>query len=86
MIDATIVKTTYGPLRGTKHLGGARVQARWLNFAAVDLPIGLLGEPRWPPYRSSDRACLVIERRDQVLNDLDRAIRAMRGGTAFTFA
>ena len=46
MIDATIVKTTYGPLRGTKHLGGARVQARWLNFAAVDLPIGLLGEPR----------------------------------------
>jgi para-nitrobenzyl esterase len=53
------------------------MQARWLNFATHGKPIGLPDEPDWIPYQDADRACLVIDRTDEVVNDVDHHIRAM---------
>jgi para-nitrobenzyl esterase len=82
-----------GPKDPTFKLGGlragrevsARMQARWLNFADQGKPLGLPDEPTWTPYQDSDRATLVIDRTDTVVNDLDRDIRAMWGDDVLSF-
>jgi para-nitrobenzyl esterase len=82
-----------GPKDPTFKLGGLktgsavseRVRARWLNFAAHGVPEGLPGEPRWRPYRESDRATLVIDKRDAVLDDPDRDMRAAWGDAVLSF-
>lgn len=82
-----------GPKDPTFKLGGlkagtevaARVQARWLNFAVGGKPTGLAGEPSWTSYQAADRATLVIDREDSVVNDLDHAIRMMWGNDILSF-
>ena len=82
-----------GPKDPSYRLGGlkaakavsARVRARWLNFAAQGKPIGLPDEPAWIPYQKADRACLLIDRVDSVVNDVDRHIRAMWGDQVLNF-
>ncbi len=76
-----------GPKDFTFKLGGlktgaavsARMRARWVNFAVEAKPNGLPGEPEWPPYHEADRACLIIDRRDAIVNDIDLHIRAGMG-------
>jgi para-nitrobenzyl esterase len=82
-----------GPKDPTFRLGGmkagkvvsARIQARWRNFATQGKPIGLEGEPEWPPYQEADRACLVIDRQDSVANDVDLHIRSAWGSQVLSF-
>ena len=82
-----------GPKDPTFKLGGykagkavsARMRARWLNFADQGKPIGLPDEPAWTMYQHADRACLVIDRMDSVVNDLDCNIRAMWGDRVLNF-
>ena len=82
-----------GPKDPTFKLGGlktgkavsARMRARWLNFAAQAKPIGLPGEPEWLPYHESDRACLIIDKCDAIVNDIDLHIRATWGNAVLNF-
>ncbi|HME49822.1 carboxylesterase/lipase family protein [Mycobacterium sp.] len=82
-----------GPKDVTFRLGGlktgkavsARMQARWLNFATQAKPTGLNGEPEWVSYHAADRACLIIDRQDAVVNDIDVHIRAAWGGEVLNF-
>ncbi|MBV9092157.1 MAG: carboxylesterase/lipase family protein [Mycobacteriaceae bacterium] len=82
-----------GPKDVTFRLGGfktgtavsARMRARWLNFATQAKPFGLPGEPEWPPYHDTDRACLILDRRDEVVNDIDVHIRAAWGNEVLNF-
>ena len=82
-----------GPKDPTFRLGGmktgkvvsARIQARWRNFATQGKPLGLDGEPEWLPYQEADRACLVIDRQDSVVNDVDLHIRSAWGSDVLTF-
>jgi para-nitrobenzyl esterase len=55
------------------------MRARWVNFAVDAKPYGLPGEPEWPQYDESDRACLIIGRQDAVVNDVDLHIRSAWG-------
>ena len=43
------------------------------------------GEPQWRPYRPDDRATLVIDKRDTVVDDLDRALREAWGDDVLSF-
>ena len=63
----------------------ARMRARWLNFATQAKPNGLPGEPEWLPYHESDRACLIIDKRDAIVNDIDLHIRATWGNAVLNF-
>ncbi|GAC1410332.1 MAG: carboxylesterase/lipase family protein [Mycobacterium sp.] len=82
-----------GPKDPTFRLGGmktgklvsARIQARWRNFATQGKPIGTDGEPEWLPYQAADRACLVIDRQDSVMNDIDLHIRSAWGSEVLSF-
>jgi para-nitrobenzyl esterase len=82
-----------GPKDMTFRLGGlrtgtavsARMRARWLNFATQATPIGLPGEPEWVPYYPADRACLIIDKHDEVVNDIDVHIRAAWGDEVLSF-
>jgi para-nitrobenzyl esterase len=82
-----------GPKDFTFKLGGlktgaavsARMRARWVNFAVEAKPNGLPGEPAWPPYHEADRACLIIDRRDAIVNDIDLHIRATWGSQVLSF-
>jgi para-nitrobenzyl esterase len=82
-----------GPKDPTFRLGGmktgkvvsARIQARWRNFATQGKPLGLDGEPEWLPYQAADRACLVIDRQDTVVNDVDLHIRSAWGSEVLSF-
>ena len=82
-----------GPKDFTFKLGGlktgaavsARIRARWVNFAVEAKPNGLPGEPEWPPYHEADRACLIIDRRDAIVNDIDLHIRATWGSQVLSF-
>jgi para-nitrobenzyl esterase len=82
-----------GPKDPTFRLGGmktgkvvsARIQARWRNFATQGKPLGLDGEPEWLPYQEADRACLVIDRQDTVVNDVDLHIRSAWGSEVLSF-
>jgi para-nitrobenzyl esterase len=82
-----------GPKDFTFKLGGlktgaavsSRMRARWVNFAVQAKPNGLPGEPEWPPYHEADRACLIIDRRDAIVNDIDLHIRATWGSQVLSF-
>jgi para-nitrobenzyl esterase len=82
-----------GPRDPTFRLGGMktgkvvsiRIQERWRNFATHGKPLGLDGEPEWLPYQASDRACLVIDREDSVVNDVDLHIRSTWGTEVLSF-
>jgi para-nitrobenzyl esterase len=83
-----------GPRDPTFKLGGLkagkalsdRVRARWLKFAADGDPSGPLGEPLWRPYRADDRATLLIDKQDRVVDDLDRDVRTTWGNEVLSFA
>ena len=82
-----------GPKDFTFKLGGlktgaavsSRMRARWVNFAVEAKPNRLPGEPAWPPYHEADRACLIIDRRDAIVNDIDLHIRATWGSQVLSF-
>jgi para-nitrobenzyl esterase len=82
-----------GPRDPTFKLGGLktgrmvseRVRTRWLNFATQAKPVGMPGEPEWLPYQESDRACLLIDRYDTVVTDIDMHIRATWGAEVLNF-
>lgn len=82
-----------GPRDPTFKLGGLktgtavsqRMRTRWLNFARTGDPTGPAGEPHWRPYRAQDRATLVIDRHDAVLDDPDRALREAWGDDVLSF-
>lgn len=67
-----------GGVKGAKAVS-KRIRARWTNFAATAKPSGLSGEPDWTPYQGADRACLLIDHRDRVANDVDAEIRTAWG-------
>ena len=81
-----------GPKDPTFKLGGqkagealsARLRARWLNFAINGDPAGP-GDPVWRPYRADERATLVIDKQDSVVDDLDGDVRAAWGGEVLSF-
>ena len=82
-----------GPKDPTLRLGGAktaravssRVRTRWINFATHSKPTGPAGEPDWTPYQGTDRACLIINKRDAVVHDADAHIRAAWGSDVVGF-
>jgi para-nitrobenzyl esterase len=82
-----------GPRDVTFKLGGLktgealsmRMRARWTRFAATGDPNLPIGEPHWAPYRADDRATLVIDREDRVVDDLDRPIRQIWGDEVLSF-
>ena len=81
------------PKDPTLKLGGAktakavskRLRTRWINFATHGKPAGPADEPDWTPYQEADRACLIIDKRDTVANDLDAHIRAAWGSEMVSF-
>lgn len=78
-----------GPKDPTFKLGGlkagravsARMRRRWLNFAVDGSP----DDPRWRPYRAGDRATLIIDTVDEVVDDLDRDLRLAWGDQVLSF-
>jgi len=82
-----------GPKDPTFKLGGLaagtavseRMRTRWLNFAATTEPSGPAGEPVWRRYRRDDRAALVIDAHDSVVDDLDRNLRMAWGSEVLNF-
>jgi para-nitrobenzyl esterase len=82
-----------GPKDPTFKLGGLkpgqalseRMQTRWLNFASHGKPIGPAGEPDWLPYQEPDRASLVFNRVDSVVNDIDGDLRGIWGDKVLNF-
>ncbi|OBF57093.1 carboxylesterase [Mycobacterium sp. 852002-50816_SCH5313054-b] len=62
-----------------------RVRTRWTNFATHGKPAGPAGEPDWTPYQAADRACLLIDKRDTIVNDVDAPIRAAWGTEMVSF-
>jgi para-nitrobenzyl esterase len=63
----------------------ARMQTRWLNFANYGEPDGVAGEPQWPRYQDPERACLLIDKRDTVVHDVDARIRGAWGAQMVSF-
>lgn len=82
-----------GPRDFTFKLGGLttgrvlshRMRTRWTNFATDGAPVGPVGEPEWTPYRADDRATLVINKQDRVVDDPDRDIRLAWGDQVLGF-
>jgi para-nitrobenzyl esterase len=82
-----------GPSDHSLRLGGAKVaravskrmRTRWVNFAAHAKPTGLAGEPEWMPYQLTDRPCLLINERDQLVYDVDKRIRMAWGDGVLNF-
>lgn len=73
---------------GGRRLGAAvsqRVRRRWTNFATHGEPRGLVGEPGWRPYGVDDRATLVIDKQDSVVDDLDAEVRRAWGDDVLSF-
>ncbi|KAA0094077.1 carboxylesterase/lipase family protein [Mycolicibacterium sp. P1-18] len=62
-----------------------RIRTRWVNFAATGEPTGPAGEPRWRPYRDEDRATLLLDKSDVVVEDPDRPLRAAWGNDVLSF-
>jgi para-nitrobenzyl esterase len=82
-----------GPKDPTFKLGGlkagktvsARMRARWLSFAVDGTPSTPPGDPTWRSYRAQDRATLVIDAQDRVVDDLDHDLRAAWGNEILSF-
>jgi para-nitrobenzyl esterase len=62
-----------------------RMRARWVSFAAHGAPTGPAGEPVWRPYGADDRATLVIDKQDTVVDDLDADVRRAWGDDVLSF-
>jgi para-nitrobenzyl esterase len=62
-----------------------RIRTRWVNFAATGEPTGPAGEPRWRRYRDEDRATLLLDKSDVVVEDPDRPLRAAWGNDVLSF-
>jgi para-nitrobenzyl esterase len=79
-----------GPKDITFKLGGLkpgtavseRMQTRWVDFAHGRAPGD---DPDWPTYTAGQRATLVIDKDDAVVDDLDRGIRAAWGDEILSF-
>jgi para-nitrobenzyl esterase len=94
---ATELPYVWGNLGGPKDpslkLGGGktaraisrRVRTRWITFAAQGKPQGPAGEPDWTAYQQADRACLIIDRHDDVVHDLDARIQTAWGAEVVSF-
>ena len=82
-----------GPRDFTFKLGGLktgealseRMRTRWTNFAATGAPTGPQGQPQWAPYCADNRTTLVMDRQDEVVDDLDRQIRLAWGDQVLSF-
>ncbi|HEX9835009.1 MAG TPA: carboxylesterase/lipase family protein [Mycobacterium sp.] len=82
-----------GPKDPTFKLGGlkagktvsARIRSRWLSFAVDGMPSPPAGDPQWRQYRKEDRATLVIDAQDRVVDDLDRDVRTAWGEEVLSF-
>jgi para-nitrobenzyl esterase len=82
-----------GPKDPTFKLGGlkagktvsARMRRRWLSFAVDGKPSAPAGDPEWRPYRKEDRASLLIDAQDRVVDDLDRELRLAWGDEVLSF-
>ncbi|MCX2929696.1 carboxylesterase/lipase family protein [Mycobacterium sp. CVI_P3] len=82
-----------GPRDVTFKLGGRnagealsdRMRTRWTNFAATGVPTGPQGQPRWAPYSAGGRTTLVMDRQDEIVDDLDRQIRLAWGDQVLSF-
>lgn len=82
-----------GPKDPTFKLGGLktgtalseRMRARWRSFAVRGEPAGLPGDPQWRPYRTDDRATLVIDKQDALVDDLDANLRSAWGQDVLSF-
>jgi para-nitrobenzyl esterase len=62
-----------------------RIRTRWLNFAATGEPTGPEGEPHWRRYRDEDRATLLLDKSDAVVEDPDRPLREAWGTDVLSF-
>lgn len=64
-----------------------RVRARWIAFARGATPQGTIdaAEPLWPRYEVEERATLVIDSADRIVNDLDAALRRSWGDHVLSF-
>jgi para-nitrobenzyl esterase len=62
-----------------------RLRTRWTNFARHGDPSGLPGEPGWRPYDADDRATLVIDKQERVVDDLDSQVRRAWGDDVLSF-
>ncbi len=62
-----------------------RMQTRWANFATSGDPSGPAGAPTWRPYDADDRATLVIDKQDSVVDDLDADVRRTWGDDVLSF-
>jgi para-nitrobenzyl esterase len=47
--------------------------------------MGPAGEPDWPPYQVDDPACMLIDKRDGVVHDIDARIRSAWGREVVSF-
>ncbi|MGZ8747777.1 MAG: carboxylesterase family protein, partial [Mycobacterium sp.] len=82
-----------GPKDPTFKLGGlkagktvsARMRRRWVSFAVDGKPSAPAGDPEWRPYRKKDRAPLLIDAQDRVVDDLDRELRLAWGEKVLSF-
>ncbi len=82
-----------GPKDPTFKLGGLkagtalseRIRTRWLNFGATGEPTGPAREPRWRRYRDEDRATLLLDKSDVVVEDPDRPLRVAWGNDVLSF-
>jgi para-nitrobenzyl esterase len=79
-----------GPKDPTFKLGGLkagtalseRMRGRWTGLAHTGDPGGT---PAWRPYRPEDRATLLIDKDDQLVDDLDGDLRAAWGNEVLSF-
>lgn len=71
--------------RKTGRQVSARMQTRWINFAVRGEPAGPSGAPTWQRYDDQARPCLLIDRRDRVVNDVDEPIRVAWGNEVLNF-
>ncbi|MGV0836505.1 carboxylesterase/lipase family protein [Mycolicibacterium thermoresistibile] len=62
-----------------------RIQRRWINFAVSAQPAGPPGEPQWHRYDDTTRPCLVFDRRDRLVDDVDEPIRLAWGSEVLNF-
>lgn len=62
-----------------------RMRARWVNFAANGTPDAPGDEQSWRPYTAQDRATLVIDTQDTVVDDLDAHVRRAWGDDVLSF-
>lgn len=82
-ITHSVKDITYklGGLRTARHVSD-RMQARWLAFAKAS---DSQQDPSWPAYDTDQRATLVVDKQDSVVDDLDCEIREAWGEKVIAF-